>query len=44
MEKYLTVSLETWKKIMTIKLNRGYSSVDKVLKDLLRFRNGFKSK
>ncbi len=38
MEKDLKVSLETWKEVMTIKLDEGYSSVDKVLKDLLKLR------
>jgi hypothetical protein len=35
MEKDLKVSLEIWKKIMTIKIEKNYSSVDAVLKDLI---------
>ncbi len=38
MEKDLKVSEETWKEVMTIKLNEGYPSADKVLKDLLKLR------
>ncbi len=36
MDKDLKVSLETWKAIMTIKLNENFSSVDAVIKDLLK--------
>ena len=36
MEKDLKVSLETWKEIMTIKLDEEFSSVDAVIKDLLK--------
>jgi len=35
-EKDLKVTLETWKAIMTIKIEEGYSSVDEVIKDLLK--------
>ena len=38
MEKDLKVSLETWKEIMTIKLDEEFSSVDAVIKDLLKLK------
>ncbi len=42
MEKDIKVSLECWKELMTIKLDKGYSSVDAVIKGLLKLRKGKK--
>ena len=38
MEKSLKVSDETHKRVMIIKIEEGYSSVDKIIKDLLKLR------
>jgi len=42
MEKEFKVSLETWKAIMTKKIEEDYPSVDAVLKDLLNLKGGKK--
>ena len=36
MEKDLKVTLEIWKELMTIKLDKGYSSINAVIKDMLK--------
>jgi len=38
MEKMITVSFERWKELMTIKLDEGFSSIDAVIKDLLKLK------
>lgn len=36
----MKVSFECWKELMTIKLDEDYSSVDVVIKDLLKLKKG----
>jgi len=38
MEKDIKVFLETWKHLMTIKIEKNYPSIDAVIKDLLKIR------
>jgi len=38
MEKMVTLGLPRWKELMTIKLEEDYSSIDAVIKDLLKRR------